>query len=165
MPSRTTPFQVACMRHARLNYRAAFDAGRPRCLRIRPRRPGASEPIRMLGGAFERFRASAVKYCEMRVLKANLLPLLFGCVGFILGFVICRALFVTSTSLEQVPTILPSVRQEQIPASVPAPRDQYACTIVSPTFPPQVRGVWEPLKRAAEEMAHLRTERAPDGLR
>ena len=126
----------------------------------RPRRS-----VLALGGAFERFRASAVKYCEMRVLKANLLPLLFGCVGFIMGFVICRAFFVTSTSLEQAPTILPSVSQEQIPASVPAPRGQYACTIVSPTLPPQVMGVWEPLKIAAEEMAHPKTERATDGLR
>ena len=101
----------------------------------------------------------------MRVLKAYLRPFLFGCVGFIMGFVVCRALFVTSPSLEQAPAILPSVRQEQITASVPAPRDPYTCMIMSPTFPPQVRGVWEPLKTAAEALAHPRIEGANDGVR
>jgi len=118
-----------------------------------------------LGRAFERFRASAVKYCEMRVLKANLLPLLFGCVGFIMGFAVCRAWFVTSPSLEQAPTTLPSVGQEQITATVPAPGDRYTCMIMSPTFPPQVKGVWVPLKTAAEALAHPRIEGATDGVR
>jgi hypothetical protein len=100
----------------------------------------------------------------MRFLKAKRLPLLFGCVGFIMGFVICRAFFVTAASPEQAPTLLPSASQEHSPATAPAPKDQYACTIVSPTLPPQVIGAWEPLKITAEEMAHLRAESATDGL-
>jgi hypothetical protein len=101
----------------------------------------------------------------VRVLKANLLPLVFGCAGFILGFLICRAFFVPSASLEQLPAMLPSVSRALVPVSDPAPREEYRCTIVNPTFPPQVMGVWEPLKVAAEEMFHPKAESTSDGLR
>jgi hypothetical protein len=125
---------------------------------------GAGSLMRSIGGTFERLRASAVKCCEVRVLKAKLLPLVFGCAGFILGFLACRVFFVPSASLEQLPAMLPSVSRALVQVSDPTPREDYRCTIVNPTFPPQVMGVWELLKLAAEEMFHPKAESTIDGL-
>ena len=94
-----------------------------------------------------------VKCCEVRVVKANLLPLLFGCLGVIMGFALRDAFFAPSVSLEQVPTFLESANQGQVPAPVPAQEERYVTTIVNPTFPLQVKGEWDPLKIAAEEMS------------
>jgi len=109
------------------------------------------------------------------VLARRKLRPLWSC--FILGFVVCRVFFVTSVSLEQLSTIVPlasleklpamfpSVSRALVPVSDPASREEYRCTIVNPTFPPQVMGVWEPLKVAAGEMSHPKTESTIDGLR
>jgi len=107
--------------------------------------------------AFERFLAGTVKCCEVRVMKAYLLPLLFGCLGVIMGFALRDAFLVPSVSLEQVPAFLQSASQGQVPTSVPAQEERYAVTIVNPTFPPQVKGEWDPLKIAAEEMSQGKT--------
>ena len=93
----------------------------------------------------------------MRVMKANLLPLLFGCLGLILGFALCDAFFVPSATMEQVPTFLPSASQAQVATFAPPQRERDVVTIVNPTFPPQTKGVWDPLKIAAEEMAQGET--------
>jgi hypothetical protein len=90
-------------------------------------------------------------------MKAYLLPLLFGCLGVIMGFALRDAFLVPSVSLEQVPAFLQSASQGQVPTSVPAQEERYAVTIVNPTFPPQVKGEWDPLKIAAEEMTQGKT--------
>jgi hypothetical protein len=79
-------------------------------------------------------------------MKANLLTMLFGCLGLVLGFVLCRAFFV------------PAPGQRQVTPSVPAQEERAVCTIVHPTFPPQVAGVHDPLKIAGEEIAHLKNQ-------
>ena len=74
-----------------------------------------------------------------------------------MGFALRDAFFVPSVSLEQVPTFRQSASQGQVPTSVPAQEERYVTTIVNPTFPPQVKGEWDPLKIAAEEMSQGKT--------
>ena len=102
-----------------------------------------------------------VKCCEVRVVKANLLPLLFGCLGVIMGFALRDAFFAPSVSLEQVPTFLQSANQGQVPAPVPAQEERYVTTIVNPTFPLQVKGEWDPLKIAVRKCLRAGKAAAP----
>jgi hypothetical protein len=39
------------------------------------------------------------------------------------------------------------------PSVVPQPANPYLITVISPTYPPKLRGIWDPLKKAEEDFA------------
>jgi hypothetical protein len=78
-------------------------------------------------------------------MKANLLTMLFACLGFVLGFAFCRAF------------LIPVSSQGQALRSPPAEEKRPVCTLVNPTFPPKVIGVHDPLKTVAEEILQFRS--------
>jgi hypothetical protein len=82
-------------------------------------------------------------------MKSNLQTFMFGCLGVIVGFLLCRLWFVPAVSEQSAPAVL------SVPFSSPSviTTQSQECMIVNPTFPPQVIGTWDPLKVAEEEYA------------
>ncbi len=89
----------------------------------------------------------------MQIMRANLMAMLFGCLGLVTGFALCRAFFVSPANQGQATNVVPA--QD---SCAPAREQRPVCMIVNPTFPPQVMGVWDPLKFAAEEIAQLKNQ-------
>ena len=93
----------------------------------------------------------------MRINNANLTPSVFGCLGFVFGFILCRAVSPT-----ELPTPAFLAEGGALPleqansgatASLSAPQERYFAQVINPTFPPSNMGTWDPLKGAAEQIA------------
>jgi len=76
----------------------------------------------------------------MRHAKTYLTVSLFSCVGFIVGFVICHALFVPSKDEKSSSSPLIVELSSLPPTNIVERQDMDPVRIMKPTFPPQFIG-------------------------
>lgn len=101
-------------------------------------------------------------------MKSNALTFIFGCLGVFVGFFVCLMWFSPAKpesatpitperlSMTEAPGALSRVSMTNInPTIYPSLNTNQTGSgnIVSPTYPPQVIGTWDPLKMAAEDFA------------
>jgi hypothetical protein len=102
----------------------------------------------------------------MGSVKANVAALVSGCLGLTVGFVTGRTSFDSPAVETQLATLALNAQggvsvlsqiNDEASNIAPAPQNPYVCRVISPTFPPQDIGVWDPLKSVDDEYSQRRS--------